>query len=354
MVAEDRQVHFLVSKAITSFIDHRGDPQAAAAEMSDLLWEAGHRYAQARRHHQEITGVFERAWQALRQQLNISTSTDLGALLTQLFEALRTYFLCLQRQALNGWKTHATSTNNRTMTHARVRISTAPREPERVRLDDVTYVARLADAQGINDQQLFRAVVATSDDVGVLRTLSEVLVGSSSSEALVPARWSNEDIERLTGDQVVVGAAVPLQQMLEPLRLARRAAKLLDDGVAVDPRTVVPCEDLSMVLIAHGNQHLADILVGKHLDELAQEPPGRRLRYAEFALAWIGCGGSIAQVADELEIPKQTAHSRVKRLREMFGDKLNRPSDRLEITVALYAVLPTWRAAPRRRSKVGH
>ena len=49
-------------------------------------------------------------------------------------------------------------------------------------------------------------------------------------------------------------------------------------------------------------------------------------------------------IARDLGIPPQTVHSRMKNIRELFGDAIKGPTQRLELIIALQATLPRWRA----------
>lgn len=350
IVANDEQVYHLVTKAIRAFIIYGGDARSAANETSDLLRQAGERYAMARRHHQEITAVFERAWRAVRQQIHATSGDEqLSATLGELLEALRLYFRLLQQQALTGWKLRVAGGPNVRNTPLASAVAstcrTSPR-PHPESLDDPHYVAAIAVERGIDLSRPYRAVVATNT-LGDLYSLPGVLADRSHTEALVPAAWPLEELEDLLTHQVAVSAPTPLREIRDALHLTQQAAALLSDGSASDPRMVVPSEDLSIALLAHSNRYLSDLLIAKHLEDLGREPAARRVTYGEFALVWIGVGGGIKHVANTLNMPVQTVHSRVKRLREMFGESLSCPTARLEITIALQAVLPSWREAQR-------
>jgi hypothetical protein len=103
--------------------------------------------------------------------------------------------------------------------------------------------------------------------------------------------------------------------------------------------------DLLGDLVVNGSQLLAELAIDKHLGRLGTLTPSRRLALAELTLGALEAGTSLDQVARQLGIPRQTAHSRMKTVRKIFGDALHDPTQRLELIVALRAVLPRWRGS---------
>ena len=56
-------------------------------------------------------------------------------------------------------------------------------------------------------------------------------------------------------------------------------------------------------------------------------------------------GGSQSVLAEALSTHRQTMHYRVGRLQAMFGEQLQDADARVEILLALRAVLPSWELA---------
>ena len=68
----------------------------------------------------------------------------------------------------------------------------------------------------------------------------------------------------------------------------------------------------------------------------------RRIDTGQFLLEWLLRGVSLAQLARDLQIPKQTAHYRAQTLRDLFGEDLDDPRHRFELIIALRCALPRW------------
>ena len=66
-------------------------------------------------------------------------------------------------------------------------------------------------------------------------------------------------------------------------------------------------------------------------------PEGPRERLTETLRAWLDRPGQVQAVAAELDVHPQTVRYRVKQLRELFGERLEDPEARFELSLALRA-----------------
>ncbi|WP_293783433.1 helix-turn-helix domain-containing protein, partial [uncultured Aeromicrobium sp.] len=142
----------------------------------------------------------------------------------------------------------------------------------------------------------------------------------------------------------VLGPAVALDDAAAAVALVRRAAVMLAEGTIEDPRRLVPFQDLLGTMLLTSNPVLNELMIAKHFGTWEQMPAARRVALAEFLQLWLERGQPTNHLARELGIPPQTAHSRMKAVRQLLGEALDDPTQRLELMVALRALLPRWRA----------
>jgi DNA-binding PucR family transcriptional regulator len=95
-------------------------------------------------------------------------------------------------------------------------------------------------------------------------------------------------------------------------------------------------EHLPALVIA-ADPALAGELAEQRLAPLAELPDGPRERLTETLRAWLDRPGQVQAVAAELDVHPQTVRYRVKQLRELFGERLEDPEARFELSLALRA-----------------
>ncbi|KAB2811334.1 PucR family transcriptional regulator [Pimelobacter simplex] len=191
-----------------------------------------------------------------------------------------------------------------------------------------------------------RVLVAVRDELPVqLRADPRFVARSSAYELLVPEDVAPETLEPALTGQVVVGPLTPWADLGDSLQLVWRATRLLSDGLAADDRLLVPCTEMLGHLLVAGNPLLTGLLVSKHLAVFDGVRALRRNDLALTLLRWLETAVPTNQLARDMGLPPQTLHSRLAKLREMFGAKLEDPPTRLELIVALRSVLPTWDVA---------
>ncbi len=100
--------------------------------------------------------------------------------------------------------------------------------------------------------------------------------------------------------------------------------------------------------LAVADEHLAELLVhgdaalGRELGATRLEPlrgcsPAARRRLLETLAAWLDHQGHVPSVAEALRVHPQTVRYRLAQLRELFGERLEDPRARFELTLALRA-----------------
>ncbi len=336
---ENQLLNETVVAAVTAFSDSRHDLSRAAATIAHLLDRVGEQHARRGFDADQLASFFRAARVATQKGLapvvgDLITSDDL----LRLREDLATYLLELHSHA------HASFVNTQ-------RLQTMSPQQRRARLNAMTFgldetddIEKLAAWEGIDPQERVVAIVSVSIALpSMLREHPRAIAGSSDCEALVPEAWSRDGLATELAGQAVVCPPVPLTQAAEAVTLARQGAKLLREGIIADSRIIVPGADLLGNLVVDSNRLLAELIINKHLSALEAMSISRRVSLGELALGSLESGQPIDQVAKQLGIPRQTAHSRMKAIRSILGEAMLDPVQRLELIVALRAALPRWR-----------
>ena len=138
------------------------------------------------------------------------------------------------------------------------------------------------------------------------------------------------------GRPAALGPAVPLARAGLSVRRAIATHALLVDGRLGDVAFARAEEHLPALVIA-ADPALAAELAEQRLAPLAELPEGPRERLTETLRAWLDRPGQVQAVAAELDVHPQTVRYRVKQLRELFGERLEDPEARFELSLALRA-----------------
>jgi DNA-binding PucR family transcriptional regulator len=88
-------------------------------------------------------------------------------------------------------------------------------------------------------------------------------------------------------------------------------------------------------LIVHRDERLLAALRRQQLAPLDGLPPSARARLEETLTSWLRHMGNHRAVADELHVHPQTVRYRLGRLRELFGSRLDDPTVRAALMLAL-------------------
>jgi DNA-binding PucR family transcriptional regulator len=105
---------------------------------------------------------------------------------------------------------------------------------------------------------------------------------------------------------------------------------------AGEERLVVADDELAQ-LIVHGDRSLVEELAGSRLAPLSGRSKHSRARLQETLAAWLDHQGNVPETARALHVHPQTVRYRLAQLRELFGDRLDDPQARFELSLAVRA-----------------
>jgi hypothetical protein len=131
-----------------------------------------------------------------------------------------------------------------------------------------------------------------------------------------------------------LGGDVPPTRLAESWTLAKIALKAIETGVLTDPGLVLAEEHL-VELALFNSRDLITKLRERTIGPLADLTPKARERMSETALAYVEFRGNAAEMARHLDIHPQTARYRIGKLREVFGESLDDPNERLAFELSL-------------------
>jgi hypothetical protein len=135
-------------------------------------------------------------------------------------------------------------------------------------------------------------------------------------------------------EPAALGPTVSWPLAARSLRRAVSAFRLATAGRLRRDALVVAEEHLGRLLLA-ADAELAAELARNRLAPLRELPDAARERLVETLRAWLDRPGQVQAVAGVLGVHPQTVRYRVRRLRELFGDALEDPEQRFELSLAL-------------------
>jgi sugar diacid utilization regulator len=138
----------------------------------------------------------------------------------------------------------------------------------------------------------------------------------------------------LAGKSCAIGSSGPPQRLNESWRLARSALEAATAG-ALPGSGLLRSEDHLVELALFRSRDLIGRLREQTMAPIEGLTPKAHARMAETALAYVEYSGNAAEMARALSIHPQTARYRIARLRELFGDDLDRPDKRLALELSL-------------------
>ncbi len=141
----------------------------------------------------------------------------------------------------------------------------------------------------------------------------------------------------LDGAPAVLGPAVALARAPHSLARALVAHRLLVEGRLGDEPLVAADDHLAALVLHGGDRSLAADLAARVLAPLGELRPKSAARLRETLAAWLDHPGQVAIVAERLHVHPQTVRYRVAQLRELFGETLEDPDARFEMSLALRA-----------------
>ena len=130
-------------------------------------------------------------------------------------------------------------------------------------------------------------------------------------------------------------------------RRARQVLALAAQGV-VGERGLLDAGDHLATLLVHAEPGLASELAATRLAPLGALPGSGPERMAQTLRAWLDHHGNVPATARALGIHPQTVRYRLRRLRSLFGDSLDDPAVRFELSLSLRVELSGGRLRARR------
>ncbi len=138
----------------------------------------------------------------------------------------------------------------------------------------------------------------------------------------------------LTGRTCAMGPGGGPTRLADSWQLARTAFEAADAG-ALPAEGLIRAEDHLVDLALFRSRDLIARLREQTMAPIGDLTPKAHARMAETALAYVEHSGNAAEMARRLNIHPQTARYRIARLRELFGDDLDRPDRRLALELSL-------------------
>ena len=204
---------------------------------------------------------------------------------------------------------------------------------------DPAAIESAAEAAGWPLPERVAALVADSAEPDRLALMlgQDVIAAryETGSCALVPdpdAPGRRVQLERGLGEQAgALGPAGPWTSAPLSAVRARSALALGSEGLIV-------ADEHRLELLLATDRPLVRDLSAAGLAPLDGETDASRARLTETLAAWLDHQGRTERVAEALDVHPQTVRYRLGRLRDLFGDRLDDPGERLELSLALTAV----------------
>ncbi|WP_410657030.1 helix-turn-helix domain-containing protein [Amycolatopsis sp. lyj-112] len=147
------------------------------------------------------------------------------------------------------------------------------------------------------------------------------------------------DVGRLlAGARVAIGPAVSPADAATSLRWARRTLELVRREVIEDGPLVRWSDHLTTHWL-YADEVLTTALVTRSLAPIAGLPANERGKLADTLDAMLSARGGAPEIANNLGVHPQTVRNRLRRLRTLFGSRLDDPDARLDLRIALRADL---------------
>jgi hypothetical protein len=177
--------------------------------------------------------------------------------------------------------------------------------------------------------------LATRLGPDVIAAASEGAILAFVPDPAAPGRRAQ--IERtLAGEVAALGPESPLAQAGRSAARARLAQRLAAEGI-LDGDGLVVAEDHLATLVLHADRSLGAELAERALAPLHALSPGPQAKLLATLRAWLDHRGRVEEVAHVLGVHPQTVRYRLGQLRELLGDALEDPEERLALSLALRA-----------------
>lgn len=331
-----------LGEAVALFVDGMaGAPVRGATvahiyrRLGSLEGRAGHSLDAMRAAHHIATQEFWREMSKIAGELGLPL-----AAVSYLAEALMDYQHQLLQHAMRGFAEPAPPIDPRLPLFAALVGD--------VRADDLRALAARVGWQ-VTDRVAV-AVIPGGPVPAELSTSTARLLTGASEGAMVVIGPSGEvhvrarTVVAATGRPVAVTWEVRLDDTRHAVRWGLRALALTADDVLRPAEDgIVWCAEHQSELCLHADPMLRRFADEQLLAPLMDETPKRRLALAETMLVWLRTRPSAPVVAEHLTVHEQTVRHRLKRIKELFGDRLSDPSETVGLLAALESTTPRWR-----------
>lgn len=147
-----------------------------------------------------------------------------------------------------------------------------------------------------------------------------------------------KQIDRAVGNlTAALGPQTTLAALPDSWRIARLTLRAVEAGAVESNPGPVHSDEHLVDLVIFNSRGLINRIGERALGPIRELTPKGRSRMSETARAYLEQRGNAAAMAEALGIHPQTARYRVARLRELLGDTLDRPEERLALELSLRA-----------------
>ena len=329
-------------QAIASFIERIAEPSASSSRLTDLYRLLGQTEARHNRNLNALQAAFRVAFRvAWQRTMDICARHELPSeIIAGLAEAQLEYMDELASIAVDGYldaKAQSPEENAAVRRRLIRLILERPAAPRR-------SIGELADSAGWTvPQEVTPVALRPGVRPGRATLAGDVLADLDAGEPvlLIPgpftaARRSMLE-SALPGARPSVGVTVPLEDAADSLRWARRALRLVDEGVLDDVRPMM-CEDHLLTLWLMSDPVLIDELAERRLTRLAGMSPAKQKALTETLRVWLESWSTAAEVGGRLHVHPQTVRYRLNQLKESLGDWFTDPEARFGLELVLRAM----------------
>lgn len=334
-----------VAQSLKAFIDRVADPSAPTGERDATCRLLGELEAGEGRSLDDLQAAYRIGCQvAWRRMTKVVLRHRLSASVTAaLADALFSYADELARLSADGYHTaQSTSAGARQQCRTRLarQILTRPAPPREV-LDNLADQARWA-LPGTVTVVALRPPADCPDfaQADVAHVDNDILIDlDSPAPCLVVPGAATRTLRSvlataLPRHRMGIGLTVPLGLASDSLRWAQQLLTLADQAV-IESAPMLACEDHLIELWLLSDAVLADEIVRRQMSVLAQIPDNERSWLIDTFEPWLERRGTAGEIAKMLGVHVQTVRYRINRLKEIFGDIIDDPDQRLAFELTL-------------------
>jgi hypothetical protein len=331
----------VVRYGLSAFVERISDPQAPDDKLAELFQRVGRKEVAGDRSldslHAAIRVAFRIAW---RRTAEVCAQHRLsGQLVARLADLQLSYMDEVTRLSAEAYLAAAAQPPAELAKLRREMLHTLVEQPRPPR----ATINELAERIGWHVPKEATPVVVPPGTTWI-RTVGDgdVLIDLDGAKPwlLIPGSVSEDRRTMLQAalprGPVSVGLTMPLEELADSLRWARRVLTLAQDGVVSGGR-VLFAEKHLLTLWLTSDPALLDELVEQRLSDLMQLPDAKGEALTETLRVWLESWGTAAEVGNRLHVHPQTVRYRLHQLKETLGDRLDDPEARFGLELTLRA-----------------